>query len=188
MKESIGGTWLYGLAITLIALFTTFVSVTTNYARTYKIKDHIISIIEANDGVTPDTLAEISDYLSSTGYASTGECPESRGNSAQWHGFSYKKDETKPVGFGTNANYCLVKYTVTCRVKDSTDDTSAYLRGQQSYNSFPRAYYGVATFFRLDWPILRQVIKVNLTGETSIIYLVNNSAEIDVFQEESLCK
>ena len=185
MKESIGGTWLYGLAITLIALFTTFVSVTTNYARTYKIKDHIISIIEANDGVTEDTLTEIGDYLSSTGYASTGECPESRGTNAQWHPF--KNGDKAPSGYGGAVNFCIIKHTVTCRVK-SADGTQSSLRGQQAYNSFPRAYYGVATFFRLDWPILRQVIKLNLTGETSVIYLVNNSKEISVFQEESLCK
>jgi len=187
MKEAIGGTWLYGLAITLIALFTTFVSVTTNYARTYKIKDHIISIIEANDGVTEDTLNEISDYLASTGYASTGECPkEPDGSKTKWHPFMY--GETSPSGYGGEVNYCIIKHVVTCRVKSETDETNSFLRGQQSYNSFPRAYYGVTTFFRLDWPILRQFIKVNLTGETSIIYMVNTSSEIQTFADEDLCK
>ncbi len=44
MKEAIGGTWLFTLVIAFLAVFTTFVSITTNYSRTYKIKDEIIKI------------------------------------------------------------------------------------------------------------------------------------------------
>ena len=37
------------------------------------------------------------------------------------------------------------------------------------------AYYSVAGFFRLDWPILNSFFNINITGETSIIYNVNDN-------------
>ncbi len=193
MKEAIGGSWLYTLAITLIALFTTFVSVTTNYTRTYKIKDHIISIIEANDGVTKGTLTEINNYLKSLGYSSTGNCPSNSETGEEWQAFTYNDNE-RPAGYGTNVNYCIYKHVVVCsnlqNMKDGKPIKPTINRnGGQGYNTIPRAYYGVSTFFRLDWPILRYMIKINLTGETSTIYMVNytNSAEIEVFKKMNMC-
>ena len=40
MKEAIGGSWLFTLIITLLAFFTCFISISTNYTRTYNIKDN----------------------------------------------------------------------------------------------------------------------------------------------------
>ncbi len=178
MKEAIGGSWLYVIAITLIALFTTFVSVTTNYNRTYKIKDQIISIIESNDGVSKKALQEINEYLSGIGYSSTDKCPDDYETGEKWIPFT-TNDSDGPAGYGTNVNYCIYKHVVVC------SNMSAVSKGQpvkvtrkgQGYNTFPRAYYGVVTFFRLDWPILRFVIRLNLTGETSPIFMVNYANE-----------
>ena len=113
MKEAIGGSWLYVLAITLIALFTTFVSVTTNYTRTYKIKDQIISIIETNDGVTPKTLEQINSYLASIGYSSTGKCPTKSETGEDWQSFT-TSSTSGPSGFGDNVNYCIYKHVLVC--------------------------------------------------------------------------
>ena len=182
MKEAIGGSWLYTLVIVLIALFTTFVSVTTNYTRTYKVKDQLISIIEDNNGVNKNTLEQISTYLDSIGYGATGNCPNDDGEN--WVPFS--NDNTNgAVGYGGKINYCLYRHVVTCRTVSNAKGTAGKksvagkLRGQ-GYNSIPRAYYGVAAFFRIDWPILNYMINLKVTGETAVLHMVN--AESDIYE------
>lgn len=177
MKEAIGGSWLYTLVIVMIALFTTFVSVTTNYTRTYKVKDQLISIIETNNGVSKKTLEDISDYLSGIGYGATGDCPDDDGEN--WIPFS-NNNTNGATGYGNDVNYCIYKHVVTCRaiIKDEKNiTTGAGLKGQ-GYNTIPRAYYGVAAFFRIDWPIINYFVNLKLTGETAVLYQVNSSSEI----------
>jgi len=192
MKEAIGGSWLYTLVIVMIALFTTFVSVTTNYARTYKIKDHLISIIEKNGGVTPTTLTQIKEYLDGIGYSSIGSCPERTGDSSEtWFAFTRDSTTGPANGFGDRASYCIYKHVISCRLtgKDSRGgkSTTKFI-GEMGTNSIPRAYYGVAAFFRLDWPILRQVINMRVTGETATLYSPNQNYEIKAFEDLSKCK
>ena len=59
MKEAIGGTWLFGIVITFIVFFTTFISFSTNYSRTFKVKDEVITIIERHKGVNDNTIIYI---------------------------------------------------------------------------------------------------------------------------------
>ena len=63
MKEAIGGTWIFIIVITLIMFFTAFVSLSTNYTRTYKIKDKIVSIIASKKGVSKSTIQAINKEL-----------------------------------------------------------------------------------------------------------------------------
>ena len=193
MKEAIGGSWLYTLVIVLIALFTTFVSVTTNYTRTYKVKDQLIAIIETNGGVTKDTLQDISDYLSSIGYGGTGACPTDTKYS--WYPFSNSNTDGPMTANTKNANYCIYRNVVAYRTKGtatktSHDGSASITRdyGQTIGAGFPRSYYGVTTFFRLDWPIIRYVLKLELSGETAVLYSYNECDEIEVFKDKSYCK
>lgn len=196
MKEAIGGSWLYTLVIVMIALFTTFVSVTTNYTRTYKIKDNLIAIIEKHGGVTKGefgTLQEINTYLDSVGYTATGSCPKpssnvnQEGSTENWHPFSRTKNDGEASGFGDKANYCIYKHVISCRVDKTGDGNFVTYTGELGYNTLPRAYYGVTTFFRLDWPILREIIKVQLTGETATLFLPKSNYEVAAFDSEGGC-
>jgi hypothetical protein len=183
----------------MIALFTTFVSVTTNYTRTYKIKDNLIAIIEKHGGVTGGdygTLQEINTYLDSLGYTATGSCPREannpnqEGSSETWHPFSRTKNDDEASGFGDKANYCIYKHVISCRVDKATGAGGKKMvtyTGELGYNTLPRAYYGVATFFRLDWPILREVIKVELRGETATLFLPKANYEVPAFASEGGC-
>ena len=51
MKEAVGGTWLFGIVITFIVFFTTYISMSTNYAKSFKVKDEILLTIEHFKGV-----------------------------------------------------------------------------------------------------------------------------------------
>ena len=51
MKEAIGGTWVFTILIVMISLFTALISISTNYARTFKVKDKIIAILDDKRGI-----------------------------------------------------------------------------------------------------------------------------------------
>lgn len=166
MKEAIGGTWIFGLVITFLALFTTFVSVSTNYSRVYKIKDEILLTIERNHGINQQTLATINSYLRGLGYSSTGECPD---NDACWNAFSINDDD-RVVGYGSNTNYCIKKHVVNKKYKEGDAiQTTGPIGNPES------AYYEAVVFFRIDWPILNRFFNIKISGETSTIYLLNDN-------------
>ena len=193
MKEAIGGTWLFGLTITFIALFTTFVSVSTNYSRCYKIKDEIISTIERKRGVNvtiPGTKSDpgekegsipvINRYLNSLGYRSKGKCPS---DGHCWLGF--RVTDTDPVtGYNDTVNYCIAKEAVVyevAKIDEATgtviDADTGVLNGALGH---PRhSYYKVIVFFKIEWPILNQVFDIHIDGETSVVYLNNDIKEYD---------
>ena len=94
MKEAIGGTWLFGIVITFIVFFTTFVSFSANSSRTFKVKDEILTIIELYKGVNSNTVKKINSRMKDLGYASTGVCSDNSGeinssvkNYSHWLGF-----------------------------------------------------------------------------------------------------
>lgn len=163
MKEAIGGSWLFTLVIVLIALFTTFVCISTNYSRTYNVKDSIISIIEAKKGVNERTIEAINDELKSVGYASSGTCPSDGGC---WYGFSRNIDNNVS-SYAAGVNYCIRVFPVTLQ---RDDGVSSGAIGHPA-----SSYYGVMVFFQLDLPVIREVFHLRIEGETSIINLPDDS-------------
>lgn len=160
MKEAIGGTWLYGIVLLFIVVFTTFVSVSTNYSRCYKIKDEIVLAIEHYKGINAKTIKTINEYLTGIGYSATGNCPE---DGTTWYRFS-SGSAVGTAGYGTNTNYCLSKHTVVSK-SEATGVTNGPIGHPE------RAYYGVAVFFRLDWPIFRRFFTITITGESAVVQL-----------------
>ena len=63
MKEAVGSTWIFTIVITLLLFFTAFVSLSTNYTRTYKIKDEIITILTNKKGVNKNAIRAINEEL-----------------------------------------------------------------------------------------------------------------------------
>lgn len=55
MRESIGGAWLVGIVITFVVLFTSYLALSVNYSKAFKVKNEIISLIEENEGLTDKT-------------------------------------------------------------------------------------------------------------------------------------
>ncbi len=164
MKESIGGTWLFGIVLTFVVLFTTFISLSTNYSRCFKIKDEIVTTIEHYNGVNKNSIKRINEYLSGIGYSSTANCPTDDSNC--WYGFK--------IGSNTNmgrknVNYCISKHTITKPA--DVDESTGVVTNINGPIGHPRsAYYQVAVFFKLNWPIISSIFSIEISGETSIIY------------------
>ncbi len=144
MKEAIGGSWITIIVITFIVLFASFMSLSINWSKTYKVKDEIVLAIERNNGVNPDSLEQIGAYMADLGYRTVGDgCPD------HYVGFTY--DGTKTY---SSPSYCI-----------KANFVGATATGHKSFT----AYYSIVVFFRLDVPIIRHIIKLDLEANTKII-------------------
>ncbi len=165
MKESFGGSWLFGIVILFIALFTSYLAYSINYTRAFNLKNKILEEIEKKEGytkseedvesMTEDELAEentveaiVYRWILKTGYAfSTAEginCGTVDGHEAT---------RTMPGG------YCVTKY---CKDVDDKVDLGTF-----------RTYYKVTTFVAFKIPIFNITLKVPVTGETRTLYYDN---------------
>ena len=50
MREAIGGTWLFGLVITFIVFFASFLAISINYSKAFNVKNNIVDLISKYEG------------------------------------------------------------------------------------------------------------------------------------------
>ena len=146
MRESIGGAWILGIVMTFIVLFASFLAISINYSKAFKVKNNVVDLIEKNEGMNESAAEDIWGYLQSQGYILKGKCRD-----AQALGFD--KD-----GVATNQNQSL--YFVK---RNKIDDTA-----------LNKTYYSVEVFFRLDLPVVGDIFTFSVTGETMSIYFAEN--------------
>lgn len=156
MRESIGATWIFSICLTFIVIFTAYLAISVNYAKAFRIKNHIINMIEENEGYKDDSQQKISDYLVSQGYIARGECPATikneDGEEADWSSplciNSYATTDGK-------CNACIYRLAV----HSSTDGIDAC-----------KAYYKVVTFFNFDLPVINVLTQFKVKGDSKLIY------------------
>jgi len=143
MREAIGGTWIMGIVIFFIILFSSYLAISVNYSRAFKVKNEIINVIEKYQGHSLDAQGDILDRLNTIGYFVFSTCTF---GDNPWEGFSESSN-----GSG-RYRYCVAAFC------------------EQGANvTMPRAYYSVGVFFRLDLPIFRDIFTFPVTGETKTI-------------------
>lgn len=143
MREGIGGAWLFQIVIVFVLLFAGILAIAVNYARAFKVKSEIVSIVERGSGINDATNIKITEYLNTIGYRTTGVCDA---------------DETmygnpNSMQIGGKALYCVKEV----KTKKNTED----LKDQ--------AYYRVKVFFNIDIPIIGNWLNLTLTGTTKVI-------------------
>ena len=74
MREAIGGTWLFGLVLTFIVFFASFLAVSINYSKAFNVKNNIVDLIGKYEGNNCKSRKKISEYLYDVGYMVIGEC------------------------------------------------------------------------------------------------------------------
>lgn len=152
MKEAIGGSWLLTIVVLFIVVFACFISVSVNYSKSYKVKDQILFYIEKYSGYNKDSKDAIKEYLGEVGYRTTGKCPDSD----NWIGFNYQ------ASVGSPNSFCVQKHCVY----------------RTAIGHPKNAYYSVKVFFKLDMPLIGDLIKFTLDGETSFVIIPNSGKEI----------
>ena len=151
MRESIGGAWLLGLMVTFILFFTSFIIVTINYTRAFRIKNEMLSIIEKFDGLTSSTttregsISVISNFLIRNNQKSTGSCEE-----GELGAFSLEGPVTFEIVLDKRAEYYY------CVSKHNKFDP----------NEPNKAYYRVTVFFDFNIPVFGELFKFSVNGPT----------------------
>ena len=63
MREAIGGTWLFGLVLTFIVFFASFLAVSINYSKAFNVKNNIVDLISKYEGNNNCARKKINDYF-----------------------------------------------------------------------------------------------------------------------------
>lgn len=153
MKDAIGATWLMGIVLVFVVLFSGFLAFAVNYSKAFKVKNEIINILEKNMNYDDVTQQKIRDYLGDIGYDFTEKkvvCPESiYGKDV----YSTNNDVTKGI---IRDNYCIKEIKETGNSVAGTEVST----------------YKVTAFVMVDMPLIWQSFYVPVSGETKRIYKV----------------
>lgn len=153
MKEAIGSYFLTSIVIVFIVLFTGYMCLSINTNKAYKVKNEIINIIQKNNGLDQEALAQIQDYMSKVGYRTQGRCNNNKGDNFKGYGV------TGSAETNTRAVFCV-------RPIDTKYSTSNGTKEQ-----FPEAtYYQIKVFFGIDFPIVRQLFTFSVKGSTKKLF------------------
>lgn len=157
MKEAIGSTWLMGMIITFIAIFSGFLAYSISYTKAFRVKNEVINIIEKNEGFTKSSKLEPVDNME------ISSLREDKSTEAQAFLF------IKSIGynysmFNNNSNPC----------KEGELQAGGYCLAKRCPNSVEngsdRVYYKVTTYISLSIPFLDFGIKIPISGETKSLY------------------
>ncbi len=155
MKEAIGSTWLIGIVITFIAIFSGFLAYSISYTKAFRVKNEVISIIEKNEGFSKTSLkgtevdneSKLKDDKSTEGKAY---------RFIKSVGYNYSQNYSCTEGTLQLGGYCLAKY---CPGNGEGE----------------RVYYKVTTFIALKIPVLNIGINLPISGETRALYNDNSN-------------
>ena len=153
MREAIGGSWLFGLVITFIVFFASFLALSINYSKAFNVKNNVVDFISKYEGNNTDARDKIADYLKKVGYLVPGDCSSVFDGATCIRGYRLDGSVANP---GEKAYYCVMK--------GNTNNSS----------SIPKHYYSAAIFFKIDLPVIGNLIKLNIKGDTEAIYFPND--------------
>ena len=149
MREAIGGTWLFGLVLTFIVFFASFLAISINYSIAFNVKNNIVDLVSKYEGNNNCARKQISDYLEKVGYLVPGDCPKDDA----FHYTGYGLDGRETTG---KAYYCISN--------DTVDNPTVVLK---------KNYYRVVIFFKIDLPLVGNLTTFKIKGETESIYYPN---------------
>lgn len=171
MRESIGGLWLFGIVITFIVLFVSFLAYSISYTRAFKVKNEIINYIERSEGFTTvqlngGTLDDNISYDELKALSQTDPTVDVLSFlQIQNIGYNYslaKQVDCSQYGYGHSqpGGYCIKKM---CPHNEN---------GQ-------KVYYKVTTFIAFKIHVLNFIFKIPITGETKALYYDNSPMMCD---------
>ena len=157
MREAIGGTWLFGLVITFIVFFASFLAISVNYSKAFNVKNNVVDLISKYEGNNCNARMNIGKYLNDVGYLVTGDCKGVGSVDGEIY-TAYDLNGNK-VNNG-RGYYCIAKEDT----KDATD--------------INKSYYRVVVFFRVDLPIVGNLTTFRIKGETESIFYATDDNKL----------
>ena len=142
MRESFGGVFIIKLLLIFIVFYMSFMAVAINYAKTFRVKNQVINLVEQNQysGIFDDSVHTlIEKYLETVPYSVPGISCESRQlNNVTVNGINVK-----------NKGICILPMS---------DDSN-------------NQYYKVTAYIKIDFPFFGINLTVPVSGETKIIHV-----------------
>lgn len=141
MKEAIANVGVFNIMIVFVVVLLTLFVGSLGYIKAYKVKDYIINEIETDEGWNVSTEKKVEDFLIDVGYQSDFkiDCPSFSGGEA--------------IKTDSNYKYCVYKF-------DLDKDNSSNKTG---------VYYKVMAYIKYDFPIIGQMVKIPVSGETRLL-------------------
>ena len=165
MREAIAGTWLFGIVITFIVMFTSFLAYSISYTKAFNLKNEILNLIERHEGFSTSKL----DLKN----ASDVELENDNTVAA----LAYLK--IKNMGY----NYTIIdnqndKGTNICNTSSNTTGTvGEYQTGGYCVyylctkdNGSTKLHYKVTTFIALEIPVINLLLRIPISGEIKTLY------------------
>lgn len=147
MRSAIGNSLLLNLVIIFVSLIILFFVGILSYSKAYRVKNRIVEIIEKNEVYNDDVSAYISEDLSNSGYdtSSSGDCSQANARLNRL-AFENLPENMNEGGY----NYCVFEIDESRKVSNGK-------------------YYIVVTFVKFEFPIIGNLIKIPVYGETKIL-------------------
>ena len=172
MRESIGGTWLFGIVITFIALFSAFLSYAISYTKAFNMKSEILNLIERAEGWTPTELDL--DNVTEEALKKDNSVEAQAFALVKANGYNYRAVENIDCGSVEGhlsgpikkGGYCVTKYCANKDIKYNDDGT--YEIDPDSVST--KTYYKVTTFIALKIPVVNVSVKIPISGETRTLF------------------
>lgn len=161
MKEAIGGIPIFQIVLLFILLFTGIMCLTINHSKAFAVKDEIINIIQNQPSIN---IEKIADYLKTSGYRTTGNCP----NGNDWKGYTRDGGES----LGGDAAFCIKENNVAASFKEDLEtlcqEHGCYVASGGDYPEM--VYYDVILFYQLDIPIISSIMQFKIYGSTKVLF------------------
>ncbi len=151
MKEAIGGAFLFNIVIAFILLFTGIMTVTINRTKAFNVKENIVASIEDAGGIAYEGRflpEELIDIMAQSSYRAVGDC-------------SIIGDDYT----GYDRNGLLSSSESSICIKQVNDHENSLGSGKDSLT----CYYSIALFYRLEFPMLRELFQFSIIGETKLV-------------------
>lgn len=159
MREAIGGGWIMGFIAMFIVIFTSYLAISVNYTKAFRVKNRIINIIEENEG-----FSESSNNLNNPNIYSIRNS---------------NKTEDKIYAYLYDLGYSYNISESSC--KTGNMDGKLFTRGyciQKICSNQGGAYYKVRSFIDFTVPIVNLHVSVPINGETKVIYNDRNNSGV----------
>ncbi len=163
MKEAIGSTWLMGMIITFIAIFSGFLAYSISYTKAFRVKNEIINIIEKNEGYTISN--NVMEYMN-------GRMEENSLSEKDLSATEYKIYKfIKSIGYDYAMN-------INCDTSKNARAINGYCIKKHcpDYPKTTKTYYSVTTYVHLSLPIANIGIKIPISGQTKTMYYDNTGS------------
>ena len=143
MKQTVTTTTMLKYILAFTILFSAFLALAITYNKVFKLKNESISIIEKYEGISNNSLNIINKFLQNHGYATKGDCNIGEYGVSNLDNPSYEKVTNENMQY----YYCMSN-----EVKNLTNGD--------------KIYYKVKFFYKFNIPMVGDLFKFKITGET----------------------